>query len=127
MEKRENKIYPDIVFEISEVLKGVADIANKYNLGSDFSYFTSTSGGIFWSCLIRKKTQGNLARKLTVRYNPDITGFVEIKYFVSGNLTEHILNLDRCQSWKKELETLSLFWVSDLSLEKKEEIEDESR
>lgn len=121
----EKEKYPSIVFEINEILEDISKIANESNLGSEFSHFISYSKGIFWICLIRKKTLGNLARKLTIRYDPGMSDSIEIRYFVSGELTERTLDLNQ-ESWKKDLEILSMFWVSDLSLEEKIETENES-
>lgn len=124
MEKEKYHI-PSIVSEIDEILEDISKVANESSLGSDFSYFISYSRGIFWVCLIRKKTLGNLARKLTIQYDSGISDSIKIRYFVSGELTERILDLNQ-ESWKKDLEILSMFWVSDLSLEKKIETENES-
>ena len=121
----EKEKYPSTVFEIDEILEDISKIANESSLGSDFSHFISYSRGIFWICLIRKKTLGNLARKLTIRYDPGMSDSIEIRYFVSGELTERTLDLNQ-ESWKKDLEILSMFWVSDLSLEKKIETENEN-
>lgn len=121
----EKEKYPSIVFEIKEILEDISKIANESSLGSEFSQFISYSKGVFWICLIRKKTLGNLARKLTIRYDPRLSDSIEIRYFVSGELTECTLDLTK-ESWKKDLEILSMFWVSDLSLEGKTETEDES-
>lgn len=119
----EKEKYPSIVFDIDEILRSVSNTANESSLGSDFSHFISYSKGVFWICLIRKKTLGNLARKLTIRY--DLSDSIEIRYFVSGELTECTLDLTK-ESWGKDLEILSMFWVSDLSLEGETETEDES-
>lgn len=120
----EKEKYPRIVFEINEILEDISKIANESSLGSEFSHFISYSKGIFWICLIRKKTLGNLARKLTIRYDPGMSDSIEVRYFVSGELTERTLDLNQ-ESWKKDLEILSMFWVSDLSLEEKIETENE--
>lgn len=120
----EKEKYPSIVFEIKEILEDISNTANESSLGSEFSHFISYSKGIFWICLIRKKTLGNLARKLTIRYDPGMSDSIEIRYFVSGELTERTLDLNQ-ESWKKDLEILSMFWVSDLSLEEKIETENE--
>lgn len=120
----EKEKYPRIVFEINEILEDISKISNESSLGSEFSHFISYSKGIFWICLIRKKTLGNLARKLTIRYDPGMSDSIEIRYFVSGELTERTLDLNQ-ESWKKDLEILSMFWVSDLSLEEKIETENE--
>lgn len=122
----EKEKYPKIVLEIDEILEDISKIANESNLGSDFSHFISCSKGVFWICLIRKKTLGNLARKLTIHYDPGMSDSIEIRYFVSGELTERTLDLNQ-ESWKKDLEILSMFWVSDLSLEEKIETENEDR
>ena len=124
MEKEKYHI-PSIVSEIDEILEDISKVANESSLGSDFSHFISYSRGIFWICLIRKKTLGNLARKLTIQYDSGISDSIKIRYFVSGELTERILDLNQ-KSWKKDLEILSMFWVSDLSLEKKIETENEN-
>ena len=120
----EKEKYPSTVLDIDEILRSVSNTTNESSLGSEFSHFISYSKGIFWICLIRKKTLGNLARKLTIHYDPGISDSIEIRYFVSGELTERTLDLNQ-ESWKKDLEILSMFWVSDLSLEEKIETENE--
>ena len=94
----------------------VSHLANQSDIGSDFSHFTSHSKGIYWICLIRKKTRSNLARRFMTWFDPESPEVLGIRYFVSGELSELGLNLS-LSNWKTLLMTECLTWASKLSFE----------
>ena len=109
------KIIPFIVQTIDDLFQEVANEANQADLGSNFSHFISTDkDGVYWICLIRKKSQSVIPRKFTVRFDPyELPEKIDIRYFVSGKLTELNLELDS-KDWINKLNAISLFWINEL-------------
>lgn len=114
--KVSKKEVPEVVSQIDEVFSEVSLLANQSDIGSDFSHFISHSKGVYWICLIRKKTRSNLARRFMTWFDPESPEILGIRYFVSGELSETNLDLG-LSNWKTLLMTECLTWASKLSFE----------
>lgn len=124
MEKSKSTVIPVVVEIISDIFTEVSSLANKAEIGSDFSYFVSNSKGKYWICLIRKKTRSNMARRFVVNFDPNTPDILHIRYFVSDELSDYSLDMSS-SDWRKTLMVEGLIWASKLSFEQSDSNSDE--